>query len=519
MIYNIYAMRKYFLSLILLGLFTVNSAYADYWYNHLRDDFTNNRSVILEINIRTFNAKDKNNNGIIDKELGEESGNFVNAIARLDELKSNYINAVHIMPITPVGKLKALGTAGSLYSIKSFSELNPQLDAPNNKLSVYDEAKQFITECHKRNIAVIVDLPSCGSYDLFLSNPDLFVLDKNGAPVVPVDWTDTRLFKVYNDKGDLNDVLLDQYIKFIDLMQGLGVDGIRADVATSKPAEFWEQLIRHARSNDPQFLFLAEASEKWTDPISPHSTFTSYSKLLDIGFDGFYGSFFDYKNMSASEFTKYLKENQKFLKSQSNGQKAVIGSFATHDEVSPLLVADSNYVKQLFWLNATLPLNSYFVDGIQSGDDYLYPYANKKSQKTYTDDDFYYVHRGKFDIFNYSRRPGAKNIGLYMDYNEANRFKVFLDENIPKRDFHIVNTNSSKTFAYALNDEKHTILVVVNKDLKISQDIKIRAKNLTRDVLAYPIVSENVPLIYKGLLTTKLNPGEVQVYLFESAIF
>lgn len=512
-------MRKYFLSLILLGLFTINAANAEYWYNHLRDDFINNRSVILEINLRTFNAKDKNGNGIIDKELGEESGNFVNAIQRLDELKNSHVTAIHLMPITPVGQVKALGTAGSLYAIKSFSQLNPQLDAPNNKLSVYDEAKQFIKECHNRGIAVIVDLPSCGSYDLFLSNPDLFVIDKKGEPVVPVDWTDTRLFKVYNDKGELNDELLSQYMKFVDLMQGLGVDGIRADVATSKPAEFWEQIIRHARSNDPQFLFLAEASEKWTDAISPHSTFTSYDKLLDVGFDGFYGSFFDYKNMTADDFIKYLKSNQKFLDAQSNAKKAVIGSFATHDEISPLLVSDMNYARQLFWLNATLPLNSYLVDGIQSGDDYLYAYANRKADKTYTDDNFYYVHKGKFDIFNYSRRPGGKNFALMSDYVESNRFKLFLDENMPKKDFFVVSTGSSKAFAYARTDDKHTILVIVNKDLKNSLDIKVKARNITKNTFVYPIVSVNVPLLNKGNLTTKLNPGEIQVYLFEEVIF
>ena len=46
-----------------------------------------NKSVIMGVNIRNFNAKDLNNNKIIDGE--EISGNFINAIERLDELKND----------------------------------------------------------------------------------------------------------------------------------------------------------------------------------------------------------------------------------------------------------------------------------------------------------------------------------------------------------------------------------------------------------------------------------------------
>ena len=72
----------------------------------LQKQFLGNKTVIMAVNIRTFNAKDKNGNEIIDS--GEESGNFINAIERLDEIKSHGINVLHLLPVTPVGKLKAL---------------------------------------------------------------------------------------------------------------------------------------------------------------------------------------------------------------------------------------------------------------------------------------------------------------------------------------------------------------------------------------------------------------------------
>ena len=63
----------------------------------------------------------------------------------------------------------------------------------------------------------------------------------------------------------------------------------------------------------------------------------------------------------------------------------------------------------MIWLNATLPINSYFVDGFQTGDTYLYKNGNKLAPHSNTDDDTYFTHRGKIDIFNYSRKPGGDN--------------------------------------------------------------------------------------------------------------
>ena len=125
--------------------------------------FTNNSSIIYEINIRTFGAQDTNKNGIIDFDDAEESGTFLNAIPKLTELSQKVINTIHVMPITPVGKMKALGTAGSLYAASSFNTLNPQLASKQSALSINDQARKYIKEAHKRRIRIIIDLPSNGS--------------------------------------------------------------------------------------------------------------------------------------------------------------------------------------------------------------------------------------------------------------------------------------------------------------------------------------------------------------------
>ena len=185
-------MKRFALLLSFIMMFS-QSAMAKAYENDLRQTFLSNKAIIMAINIRTFNAKDADKSGIIDE--GEEKGTFLNAIERLDELKDLGVNTLHVLPINPTGKIKALGTAGSVYAPISLVDVNPYLGDERSKLSLEEQVKLFTEECHKRGIRVIVDLPSCGSYDMYLEQPDLFEKDKSQAPIVPTDWTDVRLFK------------------------------------------------------------------------------------------------------------------------------------------------------------------------------------------------------------------------------------------------------------------------------------------------------------------------------------
>lgn len=100
-------MKKFLIAFTIMS-FTAQSAFsADVWVNDLRRMFTKDSAIIYEINLRTFGAQDTNKNGIIDFDDAEESGTFLNAIAKLDELPQKGINTIHVMPITPVGKTKA----------------------------------------------------------------------------------------------------------------------------------------------------------------------------------------------------------------------------------------------------------------------------------------------------------------------------------------------------------------------------------------------------------------------------
>lgn len=500
--------------LIALNCTTLSAFSADdLWHNNLRQQFLNNESIIMEINLRSFNSKDKNGDGFIQEELGEERGTFLNAIDRLDELKNLGINTLHILPITRTGKLKALGTAGSLYSAASFEELNEDLYDENSDLTIEEQAKLFIQEAHKRGISVIVDVPACGSYDLYLERPDLFVSSKSGEPIIPSDWTDVRLLSVgTEEKIDPNTYSL--YKDFVKLMLSLGVDGIRADVAHSKTAAFWKELIDYSRTKDPQFLWLAESSESWHDAISPQAVFTPYNKLLEAGFDGYYGSFFNLKNWKTSkdlynqiDFT--LGETKKFKEG-----KSVIGAFTTHDEVSPILLKGQAMSEMIIWLNSTLPLNSYYVDGFQTGDDYNYKNGNKMAQYSLTDDDIYFIHNGQIDIFNLSRKPGSNNIEIKNNFILGNNIKKSILPVLNSGTFYPLKTNNSNVYGYMFANDVKKVITIGNLDYEKSQKVSVKIPKFNpKKQKLLPIKISKMPDIKGSKIDVEMSGGEIIVLI------
>lgn len=510
-------MKKVLIWLLFAIFYVFGSSNASLaWVNDLRSLYQSNGAVIYAVNIRTFNAHDLNNNGIIEENLGEERGNFTNAIDRLDELAMSGVNTILLLPVNPVGKVKALGTAGSLYAPSNFSEINPQLKSSNPNSTVEDEMRKFICECHNRKIRVIVDLPSCASYDLFLNNPELFVKDSNLNPVIPADWTDVRLLDSGTDEKINQDVFA-LYQSFVDLMVDLDVDGIRASVAYMKPLTFWNKIIDETRLRNPEFLFLAEASKYWTKSPSEYTVFTSYDKLLGAGFDGYYGGYYNLKNWKTSrDLYNSVKEDLQIAKKYPI-KKRVLGNFSTHDDISPMLINGSQYSKMIIWLNSTLPLNAYYVDGFPTGDNYIYPWANKKAVKSFTDDDYYFVHRGQLDIFNFSRKPQGQSNDIYAEFVLANRFRHFVKNIVDAGDFIPLKTNSPGVFAYSRSNKEVSFIVVGNLDFKKSQEVKVCIPKFGSDIMAAPITKNSIPIISTGKLETTLNPGEVMVVYFSKA--
>ena len=410
------------------GVSTSTSPEVLNYKNNLRTMFTNGEAKILAIIPRIFNAKDVNGNDFIDRH--EQHGTFLNAIERLDEIKKEGFNTLHVLPIHPPGKIKAMGTAGSVYAPKEMVTkdgqlaIDPMLVEPNDPRSPQEQFKAFIDECHKRGIKVMLDLPSCASYDMFLAEPDLMAKERDGVLAkTPQGWNDIRMFEPWADeeKRTLNPKLLEMHKQYVDACIDLGIDGIRSDVARAKPTEFWDIVIPHSRKRDPEFAWLAET---YTHECASPQANMPYDRPIDslrAGFDIYYGQYHIFHEWAtASDLMSYVKENIALSHEPGMKGKGLIGSFTTHDDESPMNRGGENYCNLTTALQVTLPMvNPYFVDGYQSGDAYLYSYEDQHDLiESHTDSTKMEVHRNKLDLFNIARKPGGDKpqIGKFMTH-------------------------------------------------------------------------------------------------------
>jgi len=493
------------------------AAEAPKYKNNLRSMLQNGESKILAIVPRTFNAKDENGD---EKITGnEQHGTFLNAIDRLDEVKAEGFNTFHILPIHPTGKKHAMGLAGSLYSPLDFLAIDPNLIDKNDKRSAKEQVKAFTDECHKRNIKVMLDLPSCSSYDLYLEKPELMAKERDGQAKTPQGWNDIRMFQPYSDetKRELNPELVDLHKKYVDMCVDLGIDGIRADVARAKPTEFWDIIIPYSHSKDPEFGWLGETYTY--EDASPQANMPQDrpEDSLRAGFDAYYGQYHIFHEWKgAKDLNDFVKENIEMSNRLEKG-KSIIGSFTTHDDISPMFHGGTEYCNLTAGLQATLPmLNPYYVDGYQSGDYYVYGYDHSKSEESETDCHEMTVHRGKLDIFNLSRKPGGKNpeIGQFM--TESFKMRDKYQDVVTKGSFIELDKKNDKddqVIAYARHKDGKTLLVIGNKNINrnVTATVKVPTMKETQEL-------KNLLPAYGKQSKYQAGEGEVKVDLGPSRI-
>lgn len=491
------------------------------YHNNLRTKFQNNDAKIMGIIMRNFGAEDKVGNQLLRD--GDVRGNFNNAVKRLDELKRLGINTLHVLPVNPPGKNNAMGTAGSVYAPLDFLQIDPALDDPNDPRSVKEEFKGFINECHKRGISVMLDLPSCASYDLFKARPELMAFEKDGTPKTPQGWNDIRMFDPWKDetKGELNQDLLQMHKDFVDMCIDLGIDGIRSDVARTKPTQFWDILIDYSRQRDPEFAWLAESYTYEDASPMLNMDYDRPEDSLRAGFDSYYGQYHNYHEWhSANDLINYVREN--ILMSQNlDAGKSLIGSFGTHDDISIMNHGGVTFANLVSGIQATLPmLNPYYFDGYQTGDDYLYDFEGTTDSQTDTDSEECTVHRGRPDIFNFSRPLIGKHpeVGDFMkatlDVRETYKDIITHGSFIP---LPVEKNKNDQIIAYARHLNGKTLIVIANRDVNTRQGGTINIPGLSASQKLnnlFPTTGETSTLqADEGKINVDLGPG--RIHLFE----
>jgi cyclomaltodextrinase / maltogenic alpha-amylase / neopullulanase len=182
-----------------------------------------------------------------------QQGNFQAVSAQLDRLKDLGVSVLWLMPIHPLGKLKAKGTLGSPYAVRDYEAINPDYGTA-------DDLKQLVDAAHRRDMKVFIDIvANHTAWDSVLigKHPDWYRKDAAGRIVPPnPDWVDVAQL-------DYSNPALRRYMSemLVRWLRDYRLDGFRCDYAIGVPRDFWEALRPQLDRVRPGLAFMAEADD------------------------------------------------------------------------------------------------------------------------------------------------------------------------------------------------------------------------------------------------------------------
>jgi len=193
-------------------------------------------SVVYEVFPRQFSAK----------------GDFAGVTARMDGLRALGVDVLWLMPIHPVGHLRAKGAVGSPYAVQDYYGINPDYGTK-------EDLHRLVEAAHARGMKVIIDIvPNHTAWDsVMMSNPGFYKRDAEGHIIPPhPEWDDVAALNYGN--AETRRYMRDMLTYWARDFQ---LDGIRCDVASEVPTDFWEDVRQDLEKIRPGFLMLAEASK------------------------------------------------------------------------------------------------------------------------------------------------------------------------------------------------------------------------------------------------------------------
>jgi cyclomaltodextrinase len=182
-----------------------------------------------------------------------QQGNFKAVSAQLDRLKELGVSVLWLMPIHPLGKLKAKGTLGSPYAVRDYDAINPDYGSA-------DDLRQLVDAAHRRDMKVFIDIvANHTAWDSVLieQHPDWYRKNAAGQIVPPnPDWVDVAQLDYSNPA--LRRYMSDMLVRWL---RDYRLDGFRCDYAIGVPRDFWESLRPQLDRVRPGLAFMAEADD------------------------------------------------------------------------------------------------------------------------------------------------------------------------------------------------------------------------------------------------------------------
>jgi cyclomaltodextrinase len=177
------------------------------------------------------------------------TGDFAGITAQLDRLQQLGVNILWLMPIHPIGKLKAKGTVGSPYAVRDFYGINPDYGTAA-------DLHRLIGEAHRRGLKVIIDIVADHTAwdSVLMKMPDFYIHDASGQIIPPnPEWQDVAGLNYANPR--LRRYMIDMLKYWV---HEFDLDGFRCDAAGMVPTDFWEQVRTELDALKPGLVMLAE---------------------------------------------------------------------------------------------------------------------------------------------------------------------------------------------------------------------------------------------------------------------
>lgn len=229
---------------------------------------------------------------------------FNGVIKDLDRIKDLNVDYLYLLPIHPIGEVARKGSVGSPYSIKDYRSINKDYGGASDFI-------KLISECHKRNIKVIMDIVfNHTSRDSVLieTHPEWYIVDEFGNFKNRVgDWSDIT---------DFNFECEETYAYLINTLKmymSMGVDGFRCDVAPLIPLDFWKIAIPLCKEQNKDVIFIGESvdsafikflRDEGYEVSSDGELFTLFDALYDYDIYRYLENYFK----GTSPLNRYLEE-------------------------------------------------------------------------------------------------------------------------------------------------------------------------------------------------------------------
>ena len=214
--------------------------------------------TIYQVNMRTFS----------------QEGNFKGVIRRLDSIKALGVNVVYLMPIFPLGQLKAIN---SPYCIRNYRAINAEFGS-------LADLRELVDKAHERNMAVILDwVANHTSFDhAWTANSSWYLKDSNGNISSPpgMGWNDVAQLNFNN--AEMRRAMIKDMKYWV---YAANIDGFRCDYADGPPIDFWKQAIDSLRGiSTHKLILLAEGkrSANYTAGFDLNFGFEFFEKLKNI---------------------------------------------------------------------------------------------------------------------------------------------------------------------------------------------------------------------------------------------